>query len=176
MYVDGILVTGSHKRLIQTIIAFLVTKFKVEDLGSLKYFLGIEVARSKGGIYFHQSKYTLDILKDTGLLAANHLKYLLSKIIIYRIMQVLFNHLLLLVYRRIVGRLLYLTVTRPDISHLVQVLSQFLATPRSDHLEASHKVIRYLKSAPGQGILISTNNPMHMTAYCNFDWVGDKET
>lgn len=91
VYVDDILVTGSNKELIQQVIAFLATKFKVKDLGPLKYLLRIEVARSTSGIYLHQRKYTLDILK--GL---NHLKFLLIKITIYKIMLVICYQLIVL--------------------------------------------------------------------------------
>lgn len=70
VYVNDILVTGSDKGLIKQLIDFMSSKFKVKDLGPLKYFLGIEVARSSKGIYLHQRKYTMNILKDTGLLVA----------------------------------------------------------------------------------------------------------
>ncbi|KAL8156529.1 hypothetical protein AgCh_001574 [Apium graveolens] len=175
VYVDDILVAGSSKSLMQQVIDFLATKFKVKDLGSLKYFLGIEVARFSAGIYLHQSKYTLDILKDSGLLAVKP-----SKIPIEQNHNLLDNVSPLLhdssasSYRRIVGRLLYLTVTRSDICYSVQVLSQFIATPRSDHLRAAHKVVRYLKNALVQGILMSSHNSMSLSAYCDSDWAGDK--
>lgn len=67
LYVDDILITCTDKPLIQTIIQYMSTAFKVKDLGPMKYFLGIKIARSTSGIYIHQIKYTLDILQDSGL-------------------------------------------------------------------------------------------------------------
>ena len=61
------------------------------------------------------------------------------------------------VYRRLVGRLIYLAVTRPDLAYSVHILSQFMQEPRIEHWEAALKVVRYLKGTPGQGILLSAD-------------------
>lgn len=66
MYVDDILITGPNSSLLSSVKAFPATKFMIKYLGPLKYFLGIEIARSKEGIYLSQRKYALDILTDTG--------------------------------------------------------------------------------------------------------------
>ncbi|KAL0408532.1 UNVERIFIED_CONTAM: Retrovirus-related Pol polyprotein from transposon RE1 [Sesamum radiatum] len=74
------------------------------------------------------------------------------------------------VYRRLVGRLLYLTVTRPDLSYAVQTLSQFMSSPTSDHLQDAYKVLRYIKAAPGQGIFFPAHSSLTLRAYCDSDW------
>lgn len=161
IYVDDLLVTGSSLDLINATKAFLQTQFKIKDLGVVKYFLGLEIARSPSGIYLHQKKYTLDILNDTGLLAAKP-----SAVPMEQNHTLLKNTSALLSvsdiksYRRLVGRLIYLTITRPDLSYPVHVLSQFLHQPRVDHLEAAYKVCRYLKLTPGQGLLFPANNQL----------------
>jgi hypothetical protein len=79
-------------------------------------------------------------------------------------------------YRRLIGRLLYLTITRPDISYPVQVLSQFMDKPSQSHLTAAHKVLRYIKSAPGQGLLLSVSSNLELIAYCDSDWASCPDT
>ena len=68
IYVDDILITGNNLDSIRATKEFLHTRFRIKDLGDLKYFLGIQIARSKKGIYLSQLKYALEIIKDTGLL------------------------------------------------------------------------------------------------------------
>lgn len=68
VYVDDIILTGSCTNHINDFKEYLKTKFKLRDLGNLKYFLGLEIERSKSGIYIHQKKYALNLLSNTGLL------------------------------------------------------------------------------------------------------------
>ena len=73
-------------------------------------------------------------------------------------------------YRRLVGRLIYLSITRPELSYIVHILSQFMQTPLLPHWEAALRVVRYLKGCPAQGILLPSNNDITLTAYCDSDW------
>ena len=74
------------------------------------------------------------------------------------------------IYKRLVGRLLYLTITRPDIGYAVNKLSQFVSNPRKPHFDAAYKVLQYIKGCPGQGILLSTKSDLQLKAYIDADW------
>lgn len=72
-------------------------------------------------------------------------------------------------YQRLVGLLLYLTCTRPDINYVIHTLSQFMQEPHQPHLNAVHRVLRYLKGSLGQGILLPSDGTLSLQAYCNAD-------
>ncbi|GAV59364.1 hypothetical protein CFOL_v3_02895 [Cephalotus follicularis] len=73
-------------------------------------------------------------------------------------------------YQRLVGILIYLTITRPDICYAVQMVSQFMHSPKQSHMDAALRILRYLKKEPGLGILMCTENNMKLTAYYDSDW------
>ena len=73
-------------------------------------------------------------------------------------------------YRRLVGRLIYLTITRPELTYSVHILSQFMQTPLQDHWDVVIWVLRYLKSSPSQGIILPWHNYLHLVGYCDSDW------
>nr|GEZ89078.1 hypothetical protein [Tanacetum cinerariifolium] len=75
-------------------------------------------------------------------------------------------------YQRLVGRLLYLQATLPDVTYAVNVLNQFVSDPQQNHLDATKWVLRYLKGTPGQGILLPREGRTALNAYCDSDWLG----
>ncbi|CAM8937929.1 unnamed protein product [Rhodiola kirilowii] len=169
VYVDDVVLTGTSPILIKQIKDFIHDKFRIKDLGHLKYFLGIEVARSKEGIFINQRKYVLDILDDHNFTDSKPVqtpletKHGLSKSTSPPITDPT-------MYRKLVGKLIYLTITRPDLAFAVHTLSQFMATPTEDHLKAAHRLLRYIKLAPAQGILFSATSDLTLTGYCDADW------
>lgn len=169
VYVDDLIVAGNNSSLCQRLKEFLHTQFHVKDLGKLKYFLGIEVARHSSGIFLCQRKYTLDILTESGMIGAKPCSFPIDqKLKLTDDMdQPLSNPAQ---YRRLVGRLIYLTITRPEISYSVNILSQFMHEPKQPHLDAALRVLRYLKSSPGQGIFFSSSCSLNISAFCDSDW------
>ena len=77
-------------------------------------------------------------------------------------------------YQRLVGRLIYLSYTRLDIDYAVSVVSQFMHAPSEEHMDAVYRVLRYLKSALGKGLLFTKNGNQEVNGYTNADWVGDQ--
>jgi hypothetical protein len=73
-------------------------------------------------------------------------------------------------YRRLVGRLIYLTISRPDIAYAVNKLSQYVSKPRVPHLQAAHHLLRYLKATTGQGIFFLVVPNLNVSAYVDADW------
>lgn len=146
----------------------------------MRYLLGIEVARSTTRIVINQHKYALDLIADAGLTASKpsatpiektlHLtthNYDVSLKLNNAADPVLSDGDL---YRRLVGMLLYLTMTHPDIAYVVQRLSQFMHNPKKSHLTVALPVIRYVKLHPGQGIFFPDDNSVDLTTFCDSDW------
>ena len=145
------------------------TCFRIKDLGPLKYFLGIEVTRGPRGIFLCQRKYALEIVEESGLLGSKPTNFPMEE-----------NHRLALVkgkvlddlsrYRHLMGRLIDLTISRPKLCYVAHILSQFTQEPQEEHLDAVRQVLRYLKGAPGYGILLRSNCDLLVRAYCDANW------
>jgi hypothetical protein len=134
VYVDDIIITGDDEPDIKCLKNNLTKEFEVKDLGQLRYFLGIEIARSPKGIVLSRRKYVIDLLSETGMLGFRPASIPIDP-----------NHKLCPEsgypvnkerYQRLVGRLIYLCHTRPDISYVVSVVSRYMHDPRSGNLEA----------------------------------------
>uniref|UniRef100_A0A2N9EJA1 Integrase catalytic domain-containing protein n=1 Tax=Fagus sylvatica TaxID=28930 RepID=A0A2N9EJA1_FAGSY len=143
LYVDDMIITGDDVQGIQDLKRFLGQHFEMKDLGPLSYFLGLEVSSSSDGYYLTQAKYTSDLISRAGITD--------SKIVDTPIE---YNNRLnthdgeplpdATLYRQLVGSLVYLTVTRPDISYAVHIVSQFMAAPRSLHYAAVLRILRLI--------------------------------
>ncbi|XP_039023546.1 uncharacterized mitochondrial protein AtMg00810-like [Hibiscus syriacus] len=180
VYVDDLVITGDINELITELKKMLNSYFKMKDLGELKYFLGIEVLKSKEGILLNQRKYALQLIKDTGLEEAKSTTTLLEQIlklttldydkIVQQDNEDEYNLVEKSAYQRLIGRLIYLTYTRLDITYAVNFLSEFMQQPKRSHIEAALRVVKYVKKEPGQGILLKSSSSCQISAYCDLDW------
>ena len=169
VYVDDLLICGDAERKIEELKLELDKKFTIKDLGEAKYFLGLEIIRTGSGIFLNQRKYVLDLLTDGGLLASKPKKIPFPKggILIDETSHVLTDPQ---EYRSMIGRLLYLGFTRPDITYSVQQLSQFMQEPREVHMRHALYVLKYLKQNPSMGLFFPSQSDLKLTAYSDADW------
>ena len=136
VYVDDIILTGNDPKLWAKFKAYLDKCFHIKDLGPLKYFLGIEVARNSQGLFLCQRKYALEIIDECGLLGSKTVEFPMEM-----------SHKLAFdsgkplstptQYRCLIERLIYLPITRPKVSYAVHILAQCVKDPTEDHSEAA---------------------------------------
>jgi hypothetical protein len=172
IYVDDMIITGDDKEEISRLQGQLASEFEMKNLGGLKYFLGIEVARSNQGIFLSQRKYILDLLSEVGLLECKPVDTPIvqnHKLGIYPDQRLADKGK----YQRLVGKLIYLSHTRPDIAYAVGVVSQFMHCPSEEHMEAVTRILKYLKSSPGKGLIFSKNGNLEVKGYTDADWAGN---
>ncbi|KAJ0622209.1 putative RNA-directed DNA polymerase [Helianthus annuus] len=172
VYVDDIVLTGNSVVEIEGIKKVLNDTFKIKDLGILKYFLGIEVLYNKDEICFSQSKYCLELLNEFGYLGCKPVNtpieqsYLVNSKL-DKDHKALKN---ITGFQKLIGKLIYLSLTRPDISYTVQFLSQFMHKPNEIHLSLALRLLRYLKQSPGKGLSFKKGLTLDLLGYADADW------
>ena len=156
VYVDDMVVTGNDHDERKALQSYLSSEFEMKDLGHLKYFLGIKVSRYDKGIFLSQRKYALDLLQETGMSACQPADTPVEEglKLCVETNQVPVDKRR---YQRLVGRLMYLAHTRPDLAYALSIVSRFMHNLREQHMNAVMRILRYLKFAPGKGILFTKN-------------------
>ncbi|KAL4035483.1 hypothetical protein IC575_004176 [Cucumis melo] len=172
LYVDDMIITGNDPHAISDLQHYLGQHFEMKDLGSLNYFLGLEVSRCSDEYLLSQAKYASDLLARSGITDSNTTSTPLDPNV----------HLTpydgvpledVSLYQQLVGRLIYLTVTRPDIAYAVHIVSQFMAAPRTIHFTAVLRILRYIKGTLGHGLQFSSQSSLVLFGYSDADWAGD---
>jgi len=168
VYVDDIIVTGNDPDEINTLKVFLDNKFRIKDLGELNYFLGMEVTKFPNGVALTQKKFAADLIKEFHCDRLPPTNCPLGPLCKSADEADLFADVT--TYRKLVGKLNYLTNTRPDIAFSVQYLSQFLQAPTKSQWTATLHTLRYIKRDPSQGLFFNNSHDFNLTAYCDSDW------
>jgi hypothetical protein len=170
LYVYDLFLTGEEK-LITDCKKKLVAKFEMKDLGLMHYFLGLEVWQSPEKIFLNQRKYAVEILKRFDMLECKAMNTPMEtklKLMVDTSLELIDVTLC----RQIIGLLMYLTNTRPDICFVVNTLSQYLVEPRHVHLVVTKHVMRYLKGTLDYGLCYTGYHDFRLYGYTDSDWAG----
>ncbi|RVW38703.1 Retrovirus-related Pol polyprotein from transposon RE1 [Vitis vinifera] len=169
--VDDIILTGDDVIDMERLKQKLATEFEMKDLGSLRYFLGMEVARNKIGISVSQRKHVLDLLGETGLVGCKPVETPVDSNVKIDTQKVN-NPIDSGRYQHLVGKLIYLSYTRPDIAFAVSWVSQIMHAPAEEHMVAVYRILKYLKGTLGRGLFFGKNGEGSIEAYIDVDWAG----
>ncbi|KAD4981808.1 hypothetical protein E3N88_18479 [Mikania micrantha] len=173
VYVDDIIFGSTNDDLCKEFENVMKEKFEMSSMGEMKFFLGLQVDQSKAGIFIHQTKYVGDILsrfsmsdaKPAGTpLAVNHGITPDEK-------GELIDATL---YRGMIGSLMYLTASRPDIMFATCLCARYQSKPRVSHLITVKRIMRYLKGTPELGLWYPNDDNFELTAYSDSDYGGCK--
>ncbi|KAL0373834.1 UNVERIFIED_CONTAM: Retrovirus-related Pol polyprotein from transposon RE1 [Sesamum radiatum] len=164
VYVDDILLTDASEGSLNVVVQYLDKLFTMKDLRSTKYFLGLELARSTHGLHVTQHKYLQDILRDSSMLDARPTSTPFPSGLHLDSEEGALLHSPDRNWR-LVGRLLYLGFTCPDLSFPVRQLSQFMQHPRTSHWDATLHVLRYIKGTCTLGLFFPSQSSLHLSAY-----------
>nr|GEW12971.1 hypothetical protein [Tanacetum cinerariifolium] len=171
IYVDDIIFGATNKDLCRSFEKLMKDKFQMSSMGELTLFLGLQVKQKKDGIFISQDKYVAEILRKFGLTKGKSastpidtekplLKDLDGEDVDVH------------TYRLMIGSLMYLTSSRPDIMFAVCACTRFQVTPKASHLHAVKRIFRYLKGKPPLGLWYSKDSPFDPVAYSDSDYAG----
>jgi hypothetical protein len=171
LYVDDLFLTGSE-RLIAECKRDLASEYEMKDLGLMHYFLGLEVWQRDGQTFLGQGKYAVEILKRFGMQDCRPMSTPMvtnwKKIDASRSEAVDPT-----LYRQLIGSLMYLVNTRPDICFAVNTLSQFMVESRRVHWVAAKHVLRYLRGTVEYGLSYIQGDGVKLMGFTDADWAGN---
>jgi len=171
IYVDDIVFGGMSNKMVQHFIQQMQSEFEMSLVGELTYFLGLQVKQMEDTIFISQSKYAKNIVKKFGLdnsghkrtPAATYLKLTKDE------SGISFDQS---IYISMIGSLLYLLASRPDITFVVGVCTRYQAEPKMSHLTQVKRILKYINNTSDYGILYSYNANCKLMGYCDANWAG----
>jgi hypothetical protein len=173
IYVDDIIFGSTNESLCKEFSKLMQDEFEMSMMEELKFFLGIQINQCKDGLYVHQSKYTKELLKKFKLEDCKemntpmHQTYTLSK-------EDNGTKVDQNLYRGMIGSLLYLTASRPNILLSVCLYARFQSDPRESHLTAVKRIFRYLKGTTNLGLLYRKSLDYKLVGLCDADYAGGR--
>ncbi|XP_039137373.1 secreted RxLR effector protein 161-like [Dioscorea cayenensis subsp. rotundata] len=171
LHVDDIIYMGSSEEMLREFKDTMLKTFEMTDLGPMRYFLGLEVKQLNGSVFVSQRKYAEDLLSKTGMQHCKPVSTLMNSNEWFHLQDSL-GKAEPSKYRKIVGGLLYLTHTRPDLMYAVSVVSRFMQAPSMHHLGAVKRILRYVSGIVSYGIQYMKNEEFKLMGYSDSDWGG----
>ncbi|GJX40188.1 putative ribonuclease H-like domain-containing protein [Tanacetum coccineum] len=171
VYVDDIIFGSTKKELCTEFEKLMHKKFQMSSMGELTFFLGLQVTQKDDGIFISQDKYVDEILKKFGfstVKTASTPMETSKPLMKDENAEDVDVHL----YRSMIGSLMYLTSSRPDIMFVVCACARFQVTPKVSHLHAVKRIFRYLKGQPKLGLWYPKDSPFVLEAYTDSDYAG----
>ncbi|KAK1616000.1 hypothetical protein QYE76_021517, partial [Lolium multiflorum] len=173
IYVDDIIFGGTNPNHNKAFELLMTRKFEMSMMGELKFFLGFQVRQLAKGTFISQEKYVKDMLKKFNMTNASPMKTPMpvkgqlgscdgEKDVDIK------------VYRSMIGSLLYLCASRPDIMLSVGMCARFQSAPKESHLVAVKRILRYLVLTPTLGLWYPKGSTFELIGYSDSDWAGDK--
>nr|GEX78613.1 retrovirus-related Pol polyprotein from transposon TNT 1-94 [Tanacetum cinerariifolium] len=169
IYVDDIIFGATNKDLCKSFEKLMKDKFQMSLMGELTFFLGLQVKQKKDEIFISQDKYIAEILRKFGL---KNTKSASTPIDIEKplLKDPDGEDVDMYTYRSMIGSLMYLTSSRPDIMFTVCACARFQVTPKASHLHAVKRIFRYLKGKPHLGLWYPKDSPFDLVAYSDSDY------
>ncbi|GKA33157.1 putative ribonuclease H-like domain-containing protein [Tanacetum coccineum] len=171
VYVDDIIFGSTKKSLCTEFESLMHKKFQMSFIRELTFFLGLQVMQRDDGIFISQDKYVADILKkfDFVTVKTTSTPIETNKALLKdeEAEDVDFH-----LYRSMIGSLMYLTASRPDIMFAVCACARFQVTPKVSHLHAVKRIFRYLKGQPKLGLWYPKDSPFDLEAFFDSDYAG----
>ena len=171
IYVDDIIFGSTSEKLCQRFSKLMQSNYEMSMMGELTYFLGLQVKQKEDGIFICQSKYVKDLLKKFGMEDSSPAKTPMSTSIKLD-EDKKGKRVDIKVYRGMVGSLLYLTASRPDIMFATCLCARFQSDPKESHMVAIKRIFRYLKGTPNLGLWYPKGTGFNLVGYTDSDYAG----
>ena len=172
LYVDDLIFTGNDESMFAEFKKSMLVEFDMTNLGKMRYFLGIEVMQKSDGIFINQKKYVMEVLERFEMDKSNPVQ---NPIVPGEKLQKDENGVKVdsTYYKQIIGSLMYLTATRPDVMFVVSLISRYMEHPTKIHLQTAKKILRYLKGTVDYGVFYKKGGNEDLVAYTDSDYAGD---
>jgi hypothetical protein len=171
VYVDDIVFGGSSNSLVARFAEDMSKEFEMSMMGELQFFLGLQIKQSKEETFVHQAKYTKDIVRKFKMEDSKAMATPLSTTTALDAVEE-GEHVDQKEYQSMIGSLLYLTATRPDIQFSVCLCARFQASPRTSHRQAVKRIFRYLRHTPDFGLWYSASSSLALHGFSDADFAG----